>query len=141
MLDDVFDLRCAGEPGVFPIRDHFIEQMRIFFLLRRGVDQTRIGRGVLRLEFLDRLEIARVGDDFGKFLQLIELTQFCLGFFVFGDGIIMVENYRPTLRSTMEKTGLKGVISSIRKNRVARLTWVFPFQPGAKMTRGAHFAN
>ena len=68
---------CAAQSGVFPIGQHFIQQMTVLLLLRRGVNQARIRRRILRLEILDRLEVARVGDDFGEFLQLLELIQLC----------------------------------------------------------------
>ena len=54
--------------------------MRVLLLLRSGINQTRIRRRVLRLEILDRFKVSRVGNDFGKLLQLLELIQFCFGF-------------------------------------------------------------
>jgi hypothetical protein len=42
--------------------------MKILFLLRGGVDQARIRRRIARLEFLDALEIARIGYDDCEFL-------------------------------------------------------------------------
>jgi hypothetical protein len=57
--------------------------MHILRLLRRRIDQTWVGRCVLRLEIFYRLKVARVGDDLGEFLELIELAQ--LGFFLFSN--------------------------------------------------------
>ena len=90
VVDDVFNLRGAAEPAAFAVRDHLREEVRVILFLRRGKDQTWIGRGVLRFEILDRLEIAGIGDHFRKFLQLIELAQFRFGFFVFGDGRYLI---------------------------------------------------
>src|ERR1700748_1568281 len=53
--------------------------MRVLRFLRRGIDQTRIRRRILRLELFDRFEIGRVGHDFRKLLQLLQLIQFCSG--------------------------------------------------------------
>src|SRR6266481_3205997 len=53
--------------------------MRVLGFLRRSVDQARIRGRVLRLELLDRFEIGRVGHDFRKLLQLLQLIQFCFG--------------------------------------------------------------
>ena len=55
--------------------------MRIRWFLRGGVDEARVRRRVLRLEILDRFEVARIGHDYGKFLELFELIQFCFVFF------------------------------------------------------------
>ena len=79
---------CAApvSPLFFRSAITFVEEMTVLLLLRRGKDQARIGRRILRFEILDRLEIAGVGDHFGEFLQLIELARFRFGFFVFGDG-------------------------------------------------------
>lgn len=38
------------------------------------VDQRRIGRGILRFQALDLVDVSRVTDDDGVFLELIELT-------------------------------------------------------------------
>src|SRR5437762_1711680 len=59
--------------------------MRVLLLLSGGIHQAWVRRRVLRLEFLHRLEIRRVGNDFRKLLQLIELTQFCSGLLLFNN--------------------------------------------------------
>jgi hypothetical protein len=75
MLNNVFDL-CRSDPArSFSIDNYFIKQMRILLLLRRGINQTRVCCRVLRLVLAHRFKIARVGDDFAEFLELIELAQ------------------------------------------------------------------
>src|SRR5215831_18015737 len=59
--------------------------MRILRFLRGGVNQTRIRRRILRLEFLHGLKVRRVSDDFGKLLQLVELSQFRYSLFLFSN--------------------------------------------------------
>src|SRR5215510_7252819 len=59
--------------------------MRILRFLRGGVNQTRIRRRILRLEFLHGLKVRRVSDDFGKRLQLVELSQFRSSLFLFSN--------------------------------------------------------
>src|SRR3984893_19336822 len=86
MVYDVLDLGGAAQPGLFSLGEHFIEQMKILLLLGGGVDQARVRRGVTRFEFLDRLKVARVGDDNGKLFELFELADFSAGFCVFGSG-------------------------------------------------------
>ena len=63
---------CAApvNPDFFRSVKNFFEQMRVLLLLRGGVNQARIRRRVLRFEILDRFEVARVGNDLGKFLEL-----------------------------------------------------------------------
>src|SRR6476646_7825980 len=51
--------------------------MRVLGLLRRSVNQARIRCRVLWLELSDRFKIGRVGHDFRKLLQLLQLIQFC----------------------------------------------------------------
>ena len=75
----------ATQTRFLPIRQHFLEQMRVLLFLRGGINQARIRRRILRLEFLDRFKIGRVGDDFRKLLQLLQLIQFCFGFFFFSN--------------------------------------------------------
>ncbi len=58
--------------------------MEILFLLRGRVDQAWIRGGIARFEFLDALEIARIGDHDGEFFQLLELAQLSSGFLGFG---------------------------------------------------------
>src|ERR1700730_2421604 len=57
--------------------------MGVLLPLGRGIHQTRIRSCVFRFEFLDRFKISRIGNDFRKFLQLLELIQ--LRFCFFGD--------------------------------------------------------
>src|SRR5256714_5121142 len=76
MIDDILDLRRAGQSGVLPVGQHFIEKMEILLLLRGRVDQARIRGRISRLEFLDRLEVARVRDDDRELLELLELAEF-----------------------------------------------------------------
>src|SRR6266516_4332442 len=52
--------------------------MPVLLLVSGGINQARIRRGILWFEFLDRFEIGRVGNDFGKLLKLLELIQLCL---------------------------------------------------------------
>src|SRR4029450_7158070 len=59
--------------------------MRVLRFLRGGVNQTRIRRRLLRLEFLHGLKVRGVSDNFGKLLQLLELIQFRSGLFVFSN--------------------------------------------------------
>src|SRR5213075_221864 len=59
--------------------------MRVLRFLRGGINQTRICRCVLRLEFLHGLEVRGVSDNFGKLLQLLELIQFRSSLFVFSN--------------------------------------------------------
>src|SRR5438046_4361719 len=59
--------------------------MRVLRFLRGGINQTRICRCVLRLEFLHGLEVRGVSDNFGKLFQLLELIQFRSSLFVFSN--------------------------------------------------------
>src|SRR5205809_800673 len=59
--------------------------MRVLWFLRGGVNQTRIRRGILRLEFLHGLKVRGVSDNFGKLFQLLELIQFRSSLFVFSN--------------------------------------------------------
>src|SRR5678815_3650434 len=59
--------------------------MRVIGFLRRSVNEARIRRRVLWLELLDRFKIGRVGHDFRKLLQLLQLIQFCLGLLLLND--------------------------------------------------------
>ena len=83
VIDDVFDLRRSAQSGFFSIGQHFVEQVKIFFFLGGGIDQTRVCRRITRLKLLDRFEIARVGNDNGELLQLLKLAQ--LGFLFVGN--------------------------------------------------------
>src|SRR6476646_12106018 len=85
MIADIFDLRRTSETGFFPIRQYSLKQMRVLGFLCRSVNQARIRRRILWLELLDRFEIGRVGHDFRKLLQLLQLVQFCSGFLFFND--------------------------------------------------------
>src|SRR6476646_5298979 len=53
--------------------------MRVLLLLSGSINQARIRRRVLWLVLLDRFKISRVGHDFRKRLQLLQLIQFCFG--------------------------------------------------------------
>src|SRR5437016_10813331 len=75
MITNVFNLGRAAQTRFLPISQDLLEQMRVLLLLRRGINQTRVRRRVLRFEILDRLKIGRVGHDFGKLLQLLELVR------------------------------------------------------------------
>ena len=59
--------------------------MRVRWFLRGGIHEARVRRRVLRLEILDRFEVGRIGHDFGKFLELFELIQFCFSFLLFSN--------------------------------------------------------
>src|SRR5437588_1345426 len=52
--------------------------MPVLLLLGSGINQARIRRRIFRLKILDRFKVGRVGHDFGKLLQLLELIQLCL---------------------------------------------------------------
>ena len=80
MIDDVLDLRRAAEPGILSLGQYFLEKMSVLGLLRRGENQARIGRRILRFEIANRLEVPGVGDHFGELLQLLELIQFRFAF-------------------------------------------------------------
>ena len=69
IVDHVLDLRRAAKPAALAVGDHFLEQMTVLLLLRRGVNQARISRRILRLEILDRLEVAGIGDDLGELVS------------------------------------------------------------------------
>ena len=75
MIADVFNLFRARQSCVFPVPQHFLEQVRIILFLDRRQDQARVGRCILRFEHLHRLKIGRVGHDLGESLQLLELIQ------------------------------------------------------------------
>ena len=49
--------------------------MEILLLLGGRINQARVRRRILGLEFVDRFEVTRVGHDNGKFLQLLELAR------------------------------------------------------------------
>ena len=75
MIANVFDLRLTAQTRFLPVREHFVHQMPVLLLLSGGINQTRVRRRILRLEILDRFKVRRVGHDFGKLLQLVELIQ------------------------------------------------------------------
>src|SRR4029450_13721280 len=85
MITDVLDLRLAAQTRFLSNSQHFVEQVPVLLLLSSGKNQAWVRRCVLRLEFLDRFKIRRVGDDLGEFLKLVELVQFRFGFFLFGN--------------------------------------------------------
>ena len=83
-IEDIIDHLLVTAQGRFlPIGQHLVEETRVLFLLRCGINQTRIRRRVLRLKIFDRFKIGRVGDNLGELLQLIELVQ--LRFLLFSD--------------------------------------------------------
>src|SRR4029078_3530403 len=59
--------------------------MRVFRFFRRGVNQAGIRGRVLWLKLLDRFKIGRVGNDFRKLLQLLQLIQFCFARLLFNN--------------------------------------------------------
>jgi hypothetical protein len=75
VIDDILDLRMAGETGAFAIRENLVEDIGIGGLGRGLENETGIGSRVLRLELPHGFEIAGVRDDFREFLKLIELAQ------------------------------------------------------------------
>src|SRR5581483_304125 len=83
MIADVFDLPLTTQTCFLSISDYGVEQMRVLWFLRSGINQTRIRRCILRLEFLHGLKIRCVSDNFGKLLQLLELIQFRSSLFLF----------------------------------------------------------
>src|SRR4026209_64054 len=107
--------------------------MRVLGLLCRSVNQARIRRRVLRLELLNRFEIGRVGHDFRKLLQLLQLTQSCFGLLLLNNGSAhdnsflsgLTQNVRPNKRSTTtnsrrntfrcESKGTRGVTTSVKQ--------------------------
>src|SRR5881394_424378 len=72
--------------------------MAILLFLRGGIHQARVRRRVLRLEFLDRLKIRRVRDDFGELLDLLELIQLCFAFLRFDN--CSAHDFSSALKST-----------------------------------------
>src|SRR6185369_9480758 len=86
--------------------------MRVLWFLRGGINQTRIRRRILRLEFLHGLKVRRVSNNFGKLLELIELIQFRFSFFIFSNSSVhnkfsvwtSSETYSPIKRSTTTKS-------------------------------------
>ena len=86
MIDDIFDLRRAAQAGFLALGQHFLQQMIVLRLLRRRINQTRIRGRIPWLEIFDRLEVARVRDDHGKFLELLELTQLRFALLRFDSG-------------------------------------------------------
>ena len=68
---------CAGaaEPGLLSISQDLVEQMKILLLLGGRVNQARIRGRILRFEFPNRLEVAGIGHDLGKLLELLELSK------------------------------------------------------------------
>src|SRR2546423_8305836 len=101
MIDDLLDLRRTGQAGIFPLRQHFIEQMKILLLLRRRVDQAWIRGRIARLKFLDALEVARVSNNDGELPKLIELAELRSRFFLLCGGgchgIAPLKNPEPEL--------------------------------------------
>src|SRR5436190_6997243 len=55
--------------------------MRILLFLRSSINRTWVCSCILRFEFLHRLKVGRVGDDFGELFDLLELIQLRLLFF------------------------------------------------------------
>src|ERR1039457_4373676 len=60
--------------------------MIVLWFLGGGINQTRIRCRIPWLEILDRLEVARIRDDNGKFLQLLKLTQLRFALLRFDSG-------------------------------------------------------
>ena len=85
MITDVLDLRRTAQAGFLAIVQDFLEQMCVLRFLRRSVNQTRVRRRVLRLKLSHRFKVGGVSDDFGKFLQLFELIQFCFSPLLFSN--------------------------------------------------------
>src|SRR6187455_2442122 len=112
MITDVFDLRRTAESGFFPIRQYFLEQMPVLWFLGRGVNQAWVCRRVLWLELLDRLKIGRIGHDFRKLFQLLQLIQFCSGLLLLNDSSAhdnsslfdLVQNVRLNKRTTTKNS-------------------------------------
>src|SRR6516164_5408452 len=108
MITDVFDLRRTAESGFFPIPQYFLEQMPVLGFLGRGVNQAWICRRVLWLELFDRFKIGRVGHDFGKLFQLLQLIQFCSDLLLLKDSAAhdnsslfdLIQNVRLNKRTT-----------------------------------------
>jgi hypothetical protein len=76
VIDDILDLRVAGEAGAFAIRQNLVQDIGIGGFGRGLENEAGIGRRILRLEFPHGFEIAGIRDDFREFLKLIELAQF-----------------------------------------------------------------
>ncbi len=83
MIADVLNLSLAAQSRFLPIGQNFVQQMSVLLLLGGRINQTRIRRCILRFKVLDRFKISRIGHDFGKLLQLLELIQ--LRFLLFRD--------------------------------------------------------
>src|SRR6266513_966514 len=122
MITDVFDLRRTTEPGFLPIRQHSLKQMRVLRFLTRRINQARIRRRVLRFELLNRFEVGRVGHDFGKLLQLLQLVQLCFGLLLLNDSSAhdnsslfwLKPNVRPNKRSTTTKSTRRAQLGATR---------------------------
>lgn len=80
MINNIFKLGRAAQAGFAPIGEHFFEKVTVVFLLCCSENQAGIRSRILRLEFTDALEVSRIGDNRGEFLDLFELVQFRVGF-------------------------------------------------------------
>ena len=61
-----------GPADLRSLLEDVVDDGVVFGLLGRGGDEGRIGGGVLRLELLDRVDVAGVGDDGGHAAKLFE---------------------------------------------------------------------
>src|SRR5436190_15015867 len=99
--------------------------MRVLRFLRGGINQTRICRCVLRLEFLHGLEVRGVSDNFGKLFQLLELIQFGSSLFVFSNSSAHNKfsfwTWSKTYASIKRSTTTKSRLSFRAKSRMERL--------------------
>ena len=73
VVHHVVHLLRAGKPAVFAIGHGLLHEVRVLGLRGGCQNQRRIRRRILRLVSLHGFEIARIGDDFGELLELIEL--------------------------------------------------------------------
>src|SRR5437762_7277026 len=89
--------------------------MEILFLLGCSVDQAGIRRRIPRLEFLDGLEIACVGDYDRELFELIELAKFGSRFFLIGG----CGSHRIALLKS-DRTGIAAVFDHVKPPPVAR---------------------
>ena len=75
VVDHILDLRRAGEPAAFALREHLVQNVGIGRLRRRLENERGIRGRVLRLKLAHRLEVAGVGNDGGELLELVELAR------------------------------------------------------------------
>src|SRR5204863_7192820 len=110
------------------------------WLLRGGVNQTRIRRRILRLKILDRFKVGGIGYDFGKFLQLLELIRFRFSFFLFSNSCAHnisspFSNVCPNQGSTNDKVSGRTSPFLVRWRKRERMSDVLRGNSGPRFSR------